>query len=273
MVAHLEHRTGHIAAVGEQVGLRVPLHVAGEEKRGLSKVHPQHDGGVVGIVIIPPGPQNRHHSAAQGKGLVGGGCGGREALGFGVPDKIPEGLGIVFADGGKHLRRGAGVQRAGQAAHMILVGVGTHHIIQRVHALVLQIGDHPAAVLRIAAVDEHCLPPAQQQRGIGLPHVDEVDRQFPVRDRRGGGRAGRIGAGGQEQGQQREQESGQTPLHRVSWAMPRRMRRRDSSRPRSWHSSTAPPGVTALPAAAMRTGHMRVAFLTSRDSARPIRAS
>ena len=32
--------------------------------------------------------------------------------------------------------------------------------------------------------------------------------------------------------------------------------------------STAPPGVTALPAAAMRTGHMRVAFFTPSRSAR-----
>ena len=40
-----------------------------------------------------------------------------------------------------------------------------------------------------------------------------------------------------------------------------------------WQISTAPPGVTALPAAAMRTGHMRVAFLTSRDSAREMRVS
>ena len=35
----------------------------------------------------------------------------------------------------------------------------------------------------------------------------------------------------------------------------------------------APPGVTALPAAAMRTGHMRVAFFTPRCSARAIRVS
>ena len=45
------------------------------------------------------------------------------------------------------------------------------------------------------------------------------------------------------------------------------------SLPRMWQISTAPPGVTNLPAAAMRTGHMRVAFLTSRAVARLMRVS
>ena len=40
-----------------------------------------------------------------------------------------------------------------------------------------------------------------------------------------------------------------------------------------WQISTAPPGVTSLPAAAIRTGHMRVAFFTPRRSARAIRVS
>ena len=38
-----------------------------------------------------------------------------------------------------------------------------------------------------------------------------------------------------------------------------------------WQISTAPPGVTSLPAAAMRTGHISVAFFTSRETARSIR--
>ena len=40
-----------------------------------------------------------------------------------------------------------------------------------------------------------------------------------------------------------------------------------------WQISTAPPGVTSLPAAAIRTGHMRVAFFTPSVSARAIRVS
>ena len=55
--------------------------------------------------------------------------------------------------------------------------------------------------------------------------------------------------------------------HAVSFPRPDRRRRSVSSRPRMRQISTAPPGVTSLPAAAMRTGHMRVAFFTSRDAA------
>ena len=62
-------------------------------------------------------------------------------------------------------------------------------------------------------------------------------------------------------------------FHARSFSMPKRRRRRVSSLPRMWHSSTAPPGVTSLPATAMRTGHMRVAFFTSREAARSIRVS
>lgn len=58
-----------------------------------------------------------------------------------------------------------------------------------------------------------------------------------------------------------------------SLSIPILTRRMTSSRPRIWHSSTAPPGVTALPAMAMRRGHMRVAFLTSNCSARAMSAS
>ncbi len=38
--------------------------------------------------------------------------------------------------------------------------------------------------------------------------------------------------------------------------MPCWTRRRVSSLPKMWHSSTAPPGVVALPETATRTGHM-----------------
>ena len=64
-----------------------------------------------------------------------------------------------------------------------------------------------------------------------------------------------------------------TKTHAPSSSIPWRRRRRVSSRPRMWQISTAPPGVTSLPAAAMRTGHIRVAFLTSSRAARSIRAS
>ena len=52
--------------------------------------------------------------------------------------------------------------------------------------------------------------------------------------------------------------------------MPRFIRARDSSLPRMWAISTAPPGVTALPAMAMRTGHITLAFFTPSSSARSV---
>ena len=58
-----------------------------------------------------------------------------------------------------------------------------------------------------------------------------------------------------------------------SFFIPKRSRRRVSSLPRIWQSSTAPPGVTSLPATAMRTGHISVAFFTPNRSARAISVS
>ncbi len=64
------------------------------------------------------------------------------------------------------------------------------------------------------------------------------------------------------------------PVHHApSMARPAFRRRRVSSLPRMWQISTAPPGVTSLPAAAIRTGHMRVAFFTSSRCARSTSAS
>ena len=59
-------------------------------------------------------------------------------------------------------------------------------------------------------------------------------------------------------------------LYSSSFSRPMRRRRRVSSLPRMRQISTAPPGVTALPAAAMRTGHMTLAFFTPSSSASPV---
>ena len=48
-----------------------------------------------------------------------------------------------------------------------------------------------------------------------------------------------------------------------NFSMPTRIRRSVSSFPRIWQISTAPPGVTALPAVAIRTGHISLAFFIS----------
>ena len=51
------------------------------------------------------------------------------------------------------------------------------------------------------------------------------------------------------------------------------MRASVSVRPRMWQISTAPPGVTASPETAMRTGHMTRAFLQPNSAAAPIKQS
>lgn len=97
-------------------------------------------------------------------------------------------------------------QRAGKPSHMVLVGVGAHHVIQRVHPLVGQVGDHQAGVGHIASVDEHTLSAAEDQRGIRLPHVDIVNLQRALRWG-GGGRALPFSpAGRRAQRQQQRQD-------------------------------------------------------------------
>ena len=115
----------------------------------------------------------------------------------------------------------AGVQRAGQAAHMVLVGVGADHIVQLVDALLVQIGHHQAAVGHVAAVDEHGILSAHQQGGVGLSHIDEVYGQGGA-VRYGGSAARRRGEQvaarqGDEQAEQSEQ-GGDTSFHGNSFS-------------------------------------------------------
>ena len=188
VVAHLQHRGLQIAARVHQIGLSALFHVSGEQERGFPEIHPQDNGGVVGVGIVLTGAQDCNQGVPQVIGGVHLRADGGEPLGLGVLDELAEGLGAVLADGGPHRPGGTGVQGAGEAAHMVLVGVGTHHIVQVLHPQVLQVGDEQAAVLRIAAVNEHRLPAAQQQGGVGLSHVDEMNGQSLART--GGGPLG-----------------------------------------------------------------------------------
>ena len=114
-------------------------------------------------------------------------------------------------------------QRSGQAAHMILVGVGAEHILQLLHTEILQVGDDIAAIVHIAAVVEHILAVTFHQHAQGLPHIQEVHLKV-------GGLAvsGRLGSadrrsaaarhhrrgitGGKAKGQRRRQgQSGNAP--------------------------------------------------------------
>ena len=117
---------------------------------------------------------------------------------------------------------GAGVQGAGQAAHVVLVGVSADHIVQLVNALLLQVGDHQAAVGHVSTVNEHGAVPAHQQSGVGLAHVDEVYGQGGAVGH--SGRCGGRGRGeqvaarqGDEQAEQGEQ-GGNTSFHVSSFS-------------------------------------------------------
>ena len=114
-------------------------------------------------------------------------------------------------------------QRSGQAAHMILVGVGAEHILQLLHAEILQVRDNIAAVVHVAAVVEHILAVTFHQHAQGLPHIQEVhlkvggpavSGRLGSADRRGAAaRHHRRGiTGGKAKGQRRRQgQSGNAP--------------------------------------------------------------
>ena len=67
--------------------------------------------------------------------------------------------------------------------------------------------------------------------------------------------------------EQAARKRGAVAVDHESLAIPALTRLTVSSRPRMWQISTAPPGVTSLPATAMRSGHMSVAFFTPSSSA------
>lgn len=58
---------------------------------------------------------------------------------------------------------------------MVLVGMGTDHIIQLLHLLLFQIGIDHVRILRVSAVDQHAFPVAEHQGCVRLAHVDEMD--------------------------------------------------------------------------------------------------
>ena len=58
---------------------------------------------------------------------------------------------------------------------MVLVGMGTDHIIQLLHLLLFQIGIDHVRILRVSAVDQHAFPVAEHQGRVRLAHVDEMD--------------------------------------------------------------------------------------------------
>ena len=58
---------------------------------------------------------------------------------------------------------------------MVLVGMGTDHIIQLLHLLLFQIGIDHVRILRVSAVDQHAFPVTEHQGRVRLAYVDEMD--------------------------------------------------------------------------------------------------
>ena len=93
---------------------------------------------------------------------------------------------------------GTCVQRAGKAADVIFVRVRTDDVVQRLHVLLLQIGNDEAGIGDVAAVDEHRFPAAANESGVRLADIDEMYFDRVVRLcgdralRRSGGGAGLL---------------------------------------------------------------------------------
>ena len=159
----------------------------------------------------------------KGSYKVSGGLHGLQALLPGVLDEILKALGGGFRHGAVHMVCREIGQRSGQAAYMILVGVGAEHILQLLHTEILQVRDDIAAIVHIAAVVEHILAVTFHQHAQGLPHIQEVHLEvgglavsgrLGSADRRGAAaRHHRRGiTGGKAKGQRRRQgQSGNAP--------------------------------------------------------------
>ena len=97
-----------------------------------------------------------------------------QALLLGVFDKIIEAFGAAFGHRAVSVPRRELCHYGGKPAHMILVGVRAEHILQLLHPLLLQVGDHQTAVVHIAAVVEHELSVTLYQYAQRLPYINEV---------------------------------------------------------------------------------------------------
>ena len=223
VVAHLQNICLQVGTAVHKVALRIRFHIAGEQKAGGAVVHPQNDGGIVGVVILRHRAQHGHSGAAQRPDRARSGHFHLQALLPGVLNEVLKALGGGFRHGAVHMVCREIGQRSGQAAHMILVGVGAEHILQLLHTEILQVRDDIAAIVHVAAVVEHILAVTFHQHAQGLPHIQEVHLEvgglavsgrLGSADRRGAAaRHHRRGiTGGKAKGQRRRQgQSGNAP--------------------------------------------------------------
>ena len=166
-----------VRAAVHKVGLRSLFHVAGQQKAGVAVVDAQHQRGVVGLAVPGHRAQQGNGGAAQRPDGAHGGHFQLQALLLGVFDKIVEAFGAALGYGAVSVPRRELCHYGGKPAYMVLVGVGAEHILQLLHPLLLQVGDHQTAVIHVAAVVEHELSVAFHQHTQRLTHIDEMHLQ------------------------------------------------------------------------------------------------
>ena len=174
VVAHLQNIGLQVGPAVHQIALCIRFHVAGQEEAGGTIIDPQDDRGVIRLTVLCHRAQHRHRCTAQ---LPDGAHGGHldlQALLLGVLHKILKALGGGFRHRAVHMVRREEGQRSGQPAHMVFMRVGAEDVLQLFHALLLQIADHHAAVVHVAAVVQHVLAIALHQDAERLPHVEKV---------------------------------------------------------------------------------------------------
>ena len=174
VVPYLQHIGFQVGTAVHKVGLGGIFHVTGQQKAGAAVVDAQHQRGVVGLAVLRYRAQQGNGGAAQRPDGAHGGHFQLQALLLRILDKIVEAFGAALGHRAVSVSRRELCHYGGKPAHMVLVGVRAEHILQLLHPLLLQVGDHQTAVVHIAAVVEHELSVTLHQYAQRLPYVNEV---------------------------------------------------------------------------------------------------
>ena len=209
VVPYLQYIGFQVGTAVHKVGLGGLFHVTGQQKAGAAVVDAQHQRGVVGLAVLRYRAQQGNGGAAQRPDGAHGGHFQLQALLLGVLNKIVEAFGAALGYGAVSVPRRELCHYGGKSAYMVLVGVRAEHILQLLHPLLLQVGDHQTAVVHVAAVVEHELSVTLHQYAQRLPYVNEVHLKGLTCP--GGGLDGVSAAAGQAVtgGKPQRQHSGQ----------------------------------------------------------------
>ncbi len=181
MMPDLQHVGLHICAGVHQVGLRVLLHVAGEEEARPAVVDAQDQTAVIGVGIRLHRPDDLDARAAERPAVAGLRHLDGVPLLVGVFDDVGEDLRRVFRDARIDVLRRVFGQHGGKAPAVVLVRMRVDHIGQLRHVQPVQTGDEKLPLLDRAAVDEHGLVPAGEQDAVALADVEKADGERLIR--------------------------------------------------------------------------------------------